>query len=80
MENTIEINEVDLGDDTLIADPTHGSGVAASTECTPNEPVVVESESGDGARVVSVFVFGAGARDRAVSMSGAGCEGGSAAF
>jgi hypothetical protein len=46
MENTIqlnEINEVDLGDDTLTADPTPGSSVAASTECTPDEPVVVES-------------------------------------
>jgi hypothetical protein len=27
MENRIEINEVDLGDDTLTADPTLGSGV-----------------------------------------------------
>jgi hypothetical protein len=36
-----------LGDDTLTVDPTPGSGVAASTECTPDEPVVVESEFGD---------------------------------
>jgi hypothetical protein len=76
MENTIEINEVDLGDDTLTANPTLGSGVAANTEYTPDEPVVVEfgfeSESGDGAgsRSVSMFVSGAGA----------GGEGGSAAF
>ena len=51
MENTIELNEindVDLGDDTLTADLTLGSGVAASTDCTPDELVVVESESGDG--------------------------------
>jgi hypothetical protein len=70
MENTIEINEVDLGDDTLTADPIHGSSVAASSECTPIEPVVVESESESGA--------GAGAGDE--SVSGAGGEGGSAAF
>jgi hypothetical protein len=50
MENTIEINEVDLGDDTLTVDPTPGSGVAASTECTPDEPVVVESEFESGSR------------------------------
>jgi hypothetical protein len=75
MENTIEINEVD---------PTHGSGVAASSECTPVEPVVVESESesgaGDGAGAgdesMSVSVSGAEAEARA----GAGGEGGSAAF
>jgi hypothetical protein len=67
MENAIElneINEVDLGDDALTADPTPGSGMAASTKCTLDEPVVVEFESGDG--------DGAGA--------GAGGEGGSAAF
>jgi hypothetical protein len=76
MENTIEINEINE------VDPTHGSGVAASSECTPVEPVVVESESesragdGAGARDESVSVSGAeaGARD------GAGGEGGSAAF
>ena len=69
MENTIqlnEINEVYLGDDTLTADPTLRSGVAASTECTPDELVVIETESRDGAG----FVSGAGA----------GGEGGSAAF
>jgi hypothetical protein len=71
MENTIEINEVDS---------THGSGVAASSECTPVEPVVVESESefgaGDGAGAgdESVFVSVSGAE------AGAGGEGGSAAF
>jgi hypothetical protein len=76
MENTIEINEVDLGDDTLTADPIHGSSVAASSECTPIEPVVVESESesGSGAGDESVSVSGAGAG------AGAGGEGGSAAF
>jgi hypothetical protein len=41
-----------LGDDTLTANPTPGSGVAASTKCTLDEPIVVESESksesGDG--------------------------------
>jgi hypothetical protein len=81
MENTIElneINEVGLGDDTLAADPTHGSGVAASSQCTPDEPVVVESESesgdgdgdGDGAGSVSGSGAGAGVRG----------EGGAAAF
>jgi hypothetical protein len=82
MENTIEINEVDLGDDTLTVDPTPGSGVAASTECTPDEPVVVESEfesgsrdgDGDGARSRSVSVAMAGAG------AGGGGEGGSTAF
>jgi hypothetical protein len=67
MENTIqlnEINEVDLGDDTLTADPTSGSAMAASTEYMPDEPVVVESGDGDGV----------------VSVSGAGGEGGSAAL
>ena len=71
MENTIhlnEINEVDLGDDTLTADPTPKSGVAASTECTPDEPVVVESRDGDG--------VGA----RSMAGAGAGGEGGFAAF
>jgi hypothetical protein len=77
MENTIElneINEVDLGDNTLTVDPTPGSGVAAtaSTECTPDEPVVVESESGDGDGARSVSGAGAGA--------GAGAEGRFAAF
>jgi hypothetical protein len=51
MENTIqlnEINEVDLGDDTLTADPTPRSGVAVSTECTLDEHIVVESGDGDG--------------------------------
>ena len=50
MENTIELNEinkVDLGNDTLTANPTLGFGVAASTKCTLDELVVVESESGD---------------------------------
>jgi hypothetical protein len=58
MENTIqfnEINEVDLGDDTLIDDPTPGFGVTASTECTPDE-LVVEFRDGDGS------VSGVGAR------------------
>jgi hypothetical protein len=67
MENTIqlnEINEVDLGDDTLTANPTSGSAMAASTEYMPDEPVVVESGDGDGV----------------VSVSGAGGEGGSAAL
>jgi hypothetical protein len=87
MENTIELNEmieVELGDDTLTVDPTPGSGVAASSECTPKEPVVVESESefGDGDGAVS----GAGSRSvsgvgaRAGAESGVGVEGGSAAF
>jgi hypothetical protein len=69
MKNTIqlnEINEVDLGDDTLTADPTSGSAMAASTEYMPDEPVVVESGDGDG--------------DGVVSVSGAGGEGGSAAL
>jgi hypothetical protein len=69
MENTIElneINEVDLGDDALTADPTPRSGVAASTKCTLDEPVVVEFESGDG--------------DGAGVGVGVGAEGGSAAF
>ena len=51
MENTIqlnEINEVDLGDDSLIANPTPRSNVAASTECTLDEPVVVEYRDWDG--------------------------------
>jgi hypothetical protein len=65
MENTIELNEmieVELGDDTLTADPTPGSGVAASSECTPKEPVVVESESksGDGDGAVSGVGAGQG--------------------
>ncbi|XP_059429198.1 zinc finger BED domain-containing protein RICESLEEPER 2-like [Corylus avellana] len=56
MENTFQFNafnDVDLGDDSLTADPTSRSGVSTSTECTPDEhvnllsPVVVES--GDGA-------------------------------
>jgi hypothetical protein len=99
MENTIElneINEVDLGDDALIANPTPRSGVATSTECTPDEPVVVEIESesgdgdgdGDGDGTGSMFraVFeagaGAGTRARAVAgaVAGAGGEGGSVAF
>jgi hypothetical protein len=78
MENAFqlnEINDVDLGDDSLIADPTPGSGVSASTKCTPNEHVnlvslfVVESEDGDRDVVVQ---FGA--------RSGVGGEGGSATF
>jgi hypothetical protein len=91
MENTIElneINEVDLGDDALIANPTPRSGVATSTECTPNEPVVVEFESesgdGDGARSMFGAVSEAGTRARvvagAVARAGAGGEGGSVAF
>ena len=59
-----------MGDDTLTADPTPGSGVAASTKCTPIEPVLVESGARDGAVSVTMSVFG----------SGAGGEGGSAAF
>ena len=83
MENTIElneINEVDLGDDTLTADLTLGSGVTASTECTPNEPVVVESESGDGSVSGAVLgvVSGVGVGSRI--MAGVGGESGSAAF
>ena len=74
MENTIEINEVDLGDNTLTADTTYGSGVAASTECTPIELVVVESES------ESRFGARAGDESMSVSVSEAGGEGGSAAF
>jgi hypothetical protein len=73
MENTIqlnEINEVDLGDDTLTTSLTPGSGVAASIECTLDEPVVVKSEFGDGDRAGSVS--GAGTRARG--------EGGSATF
>jgi hypothetical protein len=68
MENTIEINEINE------VDPTHGSSVAASSECTPVEPVVVEFESESES--------GAGAGDESVSVSGAGAggEGGSAAF
>ncbi|XP_059429199.1 zinc finger BED domain-containing protein RICESLEEPER 2-like [Corylus avellana] len=58
MENTFQLNEfndVDLGDDSLTADPTLGFGVSSSTKCTPDEhvnlvsPVVVESGDGDGA-------------------------------
>ena len=63
MENTIqlnEINEVDLGDDSLTAHPTPGSGVATSMECTPDEPVVVESGDGDGDRDRAGSVFGVG--------------------
>jgi hypothetical protein len=65
MENTIqlnEINEVDLGDDILIADHILGSGVASST---PDELVVVESMDGDKE----------GDGDGTGSMSGAGAEG-----
>jgi hypothetical protein len=89
MENTIQlnkINEVDLGDNTLTADLTPRSGVAPSTECTPDEPVVVESRDGDG----DWSVFGAedgvgsvsGVEDGFGSMSGAGAggEGGFVAF
>ena len=65
-----EINEVDLGNDTLTADPTIGFGVAASTKSTPDELVVVEFESGDG----DGDLAGAG------SVSGAKAEGGSTAF
>jgi hypothetical protein len=87
MENTIElneINEVDLGDNTLTVDPTPRSGVAGRTECTLDELVVVESESGDGdgdgdgVRSVSGFV--SGARAGTVARARAGGEGGSAAF
>jgi hypothetical protein len=88
MENTIELNEiieVEFGDDTLTADPIPGSGVATTSECTPNELVVVESksesESGDGDGVGSVS--GAGVGSGSVSRAGAaggGVEGGSAAF
>jgi hypothetical protein len=62
------------GDDTLTVDPTLGSSVAASSECTPDEPVVVvsEFESGDG--------DGDGVGSGAGSVSGAGGEGGVAAF
>ncbi|XP_059435493.1 zinc finger BED domain-containing protein RICESLEEPER 2-like [Corylus avellana] len=58
MENTFQLNafnDVNLGDDSLTANPTPGYGVSASTECTPDEhvnlvsPVVVES--GDGLRM-----------------------------
>jgi hypothetical protein len=82
MESTFqlnEINDVDLGDDLLTADPTLRSDVSASTECTPDEhinlvsPVVVESRDGDGDVVVQSGTgsgFRAGVRD----------EGGSAAF
>ena len=83
MENTIqlnEINEVDLGDDTLTADLTPGSGVATSTECTPNKPVVVEFGfgDGDGAGSMSMSVVGVGSVSKA--GVGVGAEGGSAAF
>jgi hypothetical protein len=68
------------GDDTLTADPTPGSSVAASSECMPDEPVVVESEfeseDGDGDGVGSVSRAEAGAG----SVSGAGGEGGAATF
>jgi hypothetical protein len=52
MKNTFQFNEingVDLGDDSLTANPTPGSGVSTSTKCTLDEhvnivsPVVVES-------------------------------------
>ena len=79
MNNTIqhnEINEVDLGDDTLTTDPTPGSGVTASTECTPYVLVVVKS--GDGAG--SVFGASAGARSVFGARAGPKGEGGSAAF
>ena len=61
MDNTFELNEindVDLGDDSLTAYPTLGSSVSARIECTPYEhvnlvcPVVVESGDGDGDVVV----------------------------
>jgi hypothetical protein len=89
MENTIELNEiieVELGDETLTADPIPGSGVAASSECTPNEPIVVESESesGDGDGVGSRAGAGSGYVSRAGAEAGVGVgggvEGGSAAF
>jgi hypothetical protein len=87
MENTIELNEiieVEFGDDTLTVDPTPGSGVAATSECTPNEPVVVESKSesefGDGDGVGSVSGVGSGYVSRAGAGAGGGVEGGSAAF
>jgi hypothetical protein len=59
-ENTFQLNEfnnVDLGDDLLIADPTLGSGVPTSTEGTLDEyvnlvsPVVVEFGDRDGVGV-----------------------------
>jgi hypothetical protein len=67
-----------LSDDSLTADPTLGSGVSASIECTPNEhvnlvsPVVVES--GDGDVVHSGAGAGSGSRARV------GGEGESATF
>jgi hypothetical protein len=76
MENTFqlnEINDVDLGNDSLTANPTPGSGVSASTECTPDEyvnmisHVVVESRDED-----VVVQSGAGTR--------VGGEGGSTVF
>jgi hypothetical protein len=82
MENAFqlnEINDVDLGDDSLTAEPTLGSGVFASTECTPDEHVnlvslvVVESRDGDGDVVVQ---FGVGSG----SGAGVGGEGRFAAF
>ena len=60
MKNTFQLNEfndVDLGDDSLTADTTPGSGLSTSTEGTPDEyvslvsPVFVESGDGDGAGV-----------------------------
>ncbi|XP_059454944.1 zinc finger BED domain-containing protein RICESLEEPER 2-like [Corylus avellana] len=54
MDNTFQLNDVDMGDDSPTADPTPGSGVSASTECTPDEhvnlvsPAVVVSRDGIG--------------------------------
>ncbi|XP_059436870.1 zinc finger BED domain-containing protein RICESLEEPER 2-like [Corylus avellana] len=79
MDNTFQLNkfnDVDLGDDSLTIDPTPGSGVSASTECTLDghvnlvSPVVVESRDDAGARD----------GDGAEAEGGAGVEGGSAAF
>jgi hypothetical protein len=72
MKNTFqfnEINDIDLGDDSLTADPTPGSGVSTSTECTPDEHVNIVSplvvEFGDGDVVVqSMAGSGSGARAR----------------
>ena len=61
-----------MGDNTFTTDPTSGSSVVASIECTPDKPVVVEF--GDGDRFVSEAGAGAG------SVSRARGEGGFAAF
>jgi hypothetical protein len=70
MKNTFqfnEINDIDLGDDSLTADPTLGFSVFASTECTPDEHVNIVSplvvEFGDGDVVVqSMAGSGSGVR------------------